>query len=141
MDGGTPRTNSFSGIKKTASTVGTELCGSLVLLSLGLLSLGRPGTQQVWLLGKPMLRLMLLSPLLHLRHLMLLSLGLLSLGRRGMQQLWLLGKPMLRLMLLSPLLHLRHLVLLSLGQCRRVVFSLLRLCHLGRTGTTRTSSG
>ena len=61
---------------------------------------------------------MLLSPLLHLHHLVLLSLGLLSLSR-------LLGKPMLRLMLLSPLLHLGHLVLLSLGQCRRVLFSLV----------------
>ena len=40
-----------------------------------LLSLGRPGAHPVWLLGKPMLRLMLLSPLLHLRHLVLVSLG------------------------------------------------------------------
>ena len=86
MDSGTPRTNSVSGIKQTSRTTGTELCGSLVLLRLGLLSLGRPGTHQLWLLGKPMLRLMLLSPLLHLRHLVLLSLGLLSLGRPGTHQ-------------------------------------------------------
>ena len=47
---------------------------------------GRPAKDdvelEVWLLGMPMLRLMLLSPLLHLRHLVLLSLGLLSRGRR-----------------------------------------------------------
>ena len=97
MDSGTPRTNSFSGIKQTARTIGTELATAATLL----------------------------SPLLHLRHLVLLSLGLLSLGRPGTHQVWLLGKPMLRLMLLSPLLHLRHLVLLSLGQSRSLIFSLL----------------
>ena len=65
--------------------------------SLVLLTLGRPGALQVWLLGKPMVRLMLLSPLLHLRHLGLLSSGLLSMGRPRAHQLRLLGKPMLRL--------------------------------------------
>ena len=75
MDGGTPSSNSFSGTKQTSRTTGPELCGRLVLLSLGLLSRGRPGTHQVWLLGKPMLRLMRLSPLLHLRHLVIISLG------------------------------------------------------------------
>ena len=112
MNGGTPGPSSVSGTTQTGRTTGTELCR-------------RPGTHQVWLLGKPMLRLMLLSPLLHLRHEVLLSLSLLSLGRPGTQQVWLLGKPMLRLMRLSPLLHLRHLLLLSLGHCRRVIFNLL----------------
>ena len=123
MDSDTPRTNSSSGTEKTPRNIGTELNGSLVLLSLGFLSLGRlrlgrlslcrPATQQVRLLHKPMLRIMLLS------------LGLLSLGRPGTQQVWLLGTPTLRPLVLSPLLHLRHLVLLSLGQRRRVVFNLL----------------
>ena len=36
----------------------------------------------------PMLRLMLLSPLLHLCHLVLLSLGLLNLGRPRAHQVW-----------------------------------------------------
>ena len=59
MDSGTPRMNSPNGInQKTLPTTGTELCGKLSRL-----------------LGKPRLRLMLLSPLLHLRHLVLLSLG------------------------------------------------------------------
>ena len=62
MDGGTPGPSSVSGTKQTGRTTGTELCR-------------RPGTHQVWLLGKPMLKLMRLSPLLHLRHLLLLSLG------------------------------------------------------------------
>ena len=98
MDSGTPGSNSQRGIKQTLPTTGTK--------------------QLSCLLGKSSLSLMLLSPLLHLRHLVLLSLGLLSLSH-------LLRKPMLRLMLLSPLLHLGHLVLLSLGQCRRVLCSLL----------------
>ena len=91
----------------------------------------------MWLLGKPMRRLMLLNSLLHLHHLMLLSLGLLSLGRPEAHQVWLLGKAMRRLMLLSPLLHLRHLVLLSLGLLNLVLLSLgllsLVLLSLGRT--------
>ena len=89
MDSGTPSSKSFSGTKQTSRTTGPELCGRLVLLSLGLLSLGRPGTHQVLLLGKAMRRLMLLSPLLHLGHLVLLSLGLLSLGRPGTHHVWL----------------------------------------------------
>ena len=131
MASGTPWSNSPSGIRKSSATTGTKLCRYPSRLML--LSLGRPGAHQVWLLGKPMRRLMLLSSLLHLHHLVLLSLSLLSLGRPRAHQVWLLGKPMLRLMLLSPLLHLRHLVLLSPGQCRRVVLSLLWLSHLGRT--------
>ena len=106
ITGGTLRTNSFSFIKQTARTTGTELRGSLLLLA--------------WLVRKPLLRLMLFSPLLHLRHLLLLSLCLLSLRRPATHHLWLLRKPILRLMLLSPLLDLRHLGLLGLGRWQRV---------------------
>ena len=70
---GTPRSNSPSGLRKSSPTTGTELCRKVS--SLVLLSLGRPGAHQVWLLGKPMLRLMLLGPLLHRSHLVLLGLG------------------------------------------------------------------
>ena len=57
--------NSSSGMKETANTTGTKLGWRLSRLVL--LSLGRPGTQQVWLLGEPMLRLVMLSPLRHQR--------------------------------------------------------------------------
>ena len=93
MDTFTPGSNSKRGIQQTLPTTGTK--------------------QLSCLLGNSSLSLMLLSPLLHLGHLVLLSLGLLSLNRPKAHPVWLLGKPMLRLMLLSPLLHLRHLVKLS----------------------------
>ena len=89
----------------------------LVLLRLGLLGLGRPRTHRAWqwsvvnlqaesgtprsssptpirnfvevsLLAKPMLRSLLLSPLLHRSYLLLLSLRLLSLGPPRAHQVW-----------------------------------------------------
>ena len=135
MASGTPWINSPGCIRKISPTTGTKLCRYLSRLVL--LSLGCPEAHQVWLLCKAMRRLMLLSPLLHLHHLVLLSLSLLSMGRPRAHQVRLLGKPMLRLMLLSPLLHLRHLVLLSLGLLNLVLLSLgllgLVLLSLGRT--------
>ena len=79
MESGTRRSNSPSGTNTTSNTTGTELGGRLSRLVL--LSLGRPRAHQVRLQGNPMLRLMLPSPLLHLRHLVLLSLG--QCGRLG----------------------------------------------------------
>ena len=125
MGSGTPERNSSLTMGRTSTATGTELHRRMSRLVL--LGLGRPGAHQGSLLRKPLLNLMLLSPLLHLRHLVLLSLGQISLCRPGAHHSWLLRKPLLRLPLLRTLLHLRHLVLLSLGQCSRLICSLLRL--------------
>ena len=110
MESGTPRL-SFGGITKTPPS-GTKLNGqqlSLLQLRVMLLLLS------LVLLGLQHLRQLLLSPFLHLMHVMLFSPSHRSLVRQ---------------MLLSPLLHLRHLLLGPLLHLRNLV--LLSLAHLNR---------
>ena len=135
MGGGTPRNNS-RGITGTTPS-GTELNRQqlrlqrlkvmLLMLSLVLLSLVH-------------LRLLVLSPLLHLMHLVLLSLGrpLLHLApmppRSATVRQMLLGLlPHLRHLLLIPLLHLRILLLFSLAHVQRQDVKLLLTSAGGTT--------
>ena len=110
MASGTPWMSSGSTTRKPGGDTGTELDGKLSRLVL-LSEAYQKGQDVVLLLLSPLLhmrhlvllpRFMLLSPLLHWRHLVLLP----------------------QLMLLSLLLDLWHLVLLSLGQCHLVVLQM-----------------
>ena len=122
MGGGTPRL-SFGRITKTPPS-GTKLNGQqLRLLQLRVMLL----LLSLVLLGLQHLRQLLLSPLLHLMHVMLFSPSHRSLVRQMLLSLLL----HLRHLLLSPLLHLRSLVLLSLVHLRQLVLSpMLHLMHV-----------